>query len=118
MIGMLDWVVVGGESVGNDGLVVNRARPLHPEWVRGLRDQCHTAGIPFMFKQWGNWAPSHIECIPGTHTGGGIFLLPDGSHGSQGDFWEGRAAAMDKVRKQAAGRLLDGIEHLEYPVTT
>jgi len=44
------WVIVGGES-GSD------ARPMHPDWVRGIRDQCVTAGVPYLFKQWGRHAP-------------------------------------------------------------
>jgi len=44
----VDWVIVGGES-GRD------ARPMHPDWARDLRDQCVEAGVPFFFKQWGEW---------------------------------------------------------------
>ncbi|MFP4889289.1 phage Gp37/Gp68 family protein [Paraburkholderia sp. EG304] len=47
----IDWVIVGGES-GTD------ARPMHPSWPRALRDQCAAAGVPFLFKQWGEWTPS------------------------------------------------------------
>lgn len=46
----LDWVVVGGESGRG-------ARPMHPAWARALRDQCAGASVPFLFKQWGEWAP-------------------------------------------------------------
>ena len=46
----LDWVVVGGESG-------SKARPMHPDWARALRDQCAAADVPFFFKQWGEWAP-------------------------------------------------------------
>ncbi|OQW59896.1 MAG: hypothetical protein BVN28_09805 [Nitrospira sp. ST-bin4] len=42
----IDWVIVGGESGP-------KSRPMHPEWVIDLRDQCHQAGVPFFFKQWG-----------------------------------------------------------------
>jgi len=42
----LDWVICGGESGHN-------ARPMHPDWVRNLRDQCDMFKIPFFFKQWG-----------------------------------------------------------------
>lgn len=45
----LHWVIVGGESGRN-------ARPMHPDWARGLRDQCQAAGVPFFFKQWGEFA--------------------------------------------------------------
>jgi protein gp37 len=40
------WVIVGGESG-------HGARPLLPAWVRGVRDQCQAAAVPFFFKQWG-----------------------------------------------------------------
>jgi len=42
----LDWVICGGESGPG-------ARPVHPDWVRSLRDQCQEANVPFFFKQWG-----------------------------------------------------------------
>jgi protein gp37 len=51
----IDWVIVGGESG-------QRARPMHPDWARDLRNRCNDLGIPFMFKQWGAWAPdSELE---------------------------------------------------------
>jgi len=46
----LDWVVAGGESGAG-------ARPMDPDWSRGLRDQCQAAGVPFLFKQWGGRTP-------------------------------------------------------------
>ena len=46
--GGLNWVVVGGESGPG-------SRPMHPDWARGLRDQCAEADVPFLFKQWGDW---------------------------------------------------------------
>jgi len=42
----IDWVIVGGESGPG-------ARPMKPEWVAEIRDQCLSAGVPFFFKQWG-----------------------------------------------------------------
>jgi protein gp37 len=42
----IDWVICGGESGPG-------ARPMHPDWARGLRDQCKAAGVAFFFKQWG-----------------------------------------------------------------
>ena len=42
----IDWVIVGGESGPG-------ARPMDPEWVIDLRDQCRRARVPFFFKQWG-----------------------------------------------------------------
>lgn len=49
----IDWIVVGGESGPG-------ARPMHPDWARSLRDQCAAAGVPFFFKQWGNWLPGEV----------------------------------------------------------
>lgn len=46
----IDWVIAGGESGTG-------ARPMHPDWVRTLRDQCVAAGVPFLFKQWGGRTP-------------------------------------------------------------
>jgi protein gp37 len=46
--GKLDWVICGGETGP-------KARPMHPDWVRLLRDQCKAAGTPFFFKQWGKY---------------------------------------------------------------
>lgn len=49
----LDWVIMGGESGP-------RARPMHPDWARNARDQCKAAGVPFFFKQWGEWLPEPV----------------------------------------------------------
>jgi protein gp37 len=81
----LDWVILGGESGPG-------ARPMHPDWVRSVRDQCQAAGVPFFFKQWGEWAPCRAA---------GIY-----EHVQRVDFTDG--AAMLKVGKRAAGMLLDG----------
>lgn len=104
----LDWVVVGGESGTN-------ARPMHPDWARSLRDQCADAGVPFLFKQWGEWLPYLGLPVPGKYTSGGLFLRLDGRLGNQGEWWEGKAQAVDKVGKKAAGRLLDSKLHDGYP---
>lgn len=77
----LDLVIVGGESGP-------RARPMHPDWVRSLRDQCVSAGVSFHFKQWGEW----------------MFQSP-----------ERRATGFYRVGKKAAGRLLDGHTWDEMP---
>ncbi|MBS2031364.1 MAG: phage Gp37/Gp68 family protein [Deltaproteobacteria bacterium] len=42
----MHWVIVGGESG-------HHARPMDPEWVRSIRQQCRRARVPFFFKQWG-----------------------------------------------------------------
>ena len=52
----IGWVIAGGETGPG-------ARPMHPDWVRSLRDQCQEATVPFFFKSWGEWAP---DCLCGT----------------------------------------------------
>jgi protein gp37 len=56
----LAWVIAGGESGPG-------ARPVHPDWIRSLRDQCQASGVPFFFKQWGEWGPApwRVEREPG-----------------------------------------------------
>ena len=44
--GLLQWVIAGGESGP-------KARPMNPDWVRVIRDDCAQADVPFFFKQWG-----------------------------------------------------------------
>lgn len=63
------------------------ARPTHPDWHRATRDFCATRGIPYLFKQWGN----HRPCSDAN----GFYMLP--------------------CTKKEAGRLLDGVEHNEFP---
>lgn len=78
----LDWVVAGGESGPG-------ARPMHPAWVRSLRDQCAEADVPFLFKQWGDWGPAPFKvrvCDPAV-----------GWHGTEDEL---NAA---KARAEAAG---------------
>lgn len=50
----IDWIIVGGESGPN-------ARPMHPDWVRSIREQCVAASVPFFFKQWGSYMPAIKE---------------------------------------------------------
>lgn len=106
----IDWVICGGES-GTD------ARPMHPDWVRALRDQCAEAGVPFLFKQWGEWAPHQARA--GGDEGGDLrrghvrYLQGDGRE-PDGHFRKGDAAVAH-IGKKAAGRMLDGVLHEEYP---
>ena len=46
----IDAVILGAETGPG-------ARPMHPDWVRSVRDQCAAAGVPFFFKGWGEWIP-------------------------------------------------------------
>ncbi len=70
----LNGVILGGESGP-------KARPMHPEWARSIRDQCVDAGVPFFFKQWGEHKILVSICGEGTYK---------------------------RVGKKQAGRLLDG----------
>jgi protein gp37 len=108
----LDWLIVGGESGQN-------ARPMHPQWARGLRDQCKAAGTAFFFKQWGEWA-DHSDVDPDEcGASEDRVILPTGHMVGGGnkqngmvqlDWKENCCAWMCKVGKKTAGRLLDGRE--------
>lgn len=119
----IDWVIVGGESGSH-------ARPMHPDWARNLRDQCAAAGVPFFFKQWGEWTPSERgreECsrlvfqngdalrIASDHEDIMVAFAED-YRGAPTHIWRDYWASGDglllrRVGKRAAGRLLDGREH-------
>lgn len=55
------WVVVGGESGPH-------SRPMDPDWVRSIRDQCQAAKVPFFFKQWGGNSKKKTGRILDGHT--------------------------------------------------
>lgn len=119
----IDWLIAGGES-GRD------ARPMHPGWVRNLRDQCRAAAVPFFFKQVGQYSWDDVD--PGTEDESDAteYINLDGSRGSGwvlgGDpevipnycgaepgsncVWVRRMKS-----KHAAGRLLDGVEWSQFP---
>lgn len=50
----LDWVLVGGESCD---ACFSKARPMQPAWVKAIKKDCESAGVPFRFKQWGSQKP-------------------------------------------------------------
>jgi len=111
-----DWVFAGGES-GPD------ARPAHPDWFRAVRDACAAAGVPFLFKQWGEWIPrSHITGVCPTPDGWGT-IEAAGEFFEHTTPWNGHdddghgGAIMYRVGKKRAGRLLDGALHDELPAT-
>lgn len=114
----IDWVIAGGES-GRE------ARPSHPDWFRGLRDQCAAAGVPFLFKQWGEWIVSPRRNSLAVRAEG--YVHPEGQKApwpSPEGFGEYGAAEleargfahMSRVGKKAAGRTLDGVIHDGRPV--
>lgn len=89
-VGGLLWdinaVILGGETGPG-------ARPLHPDWVRSVRDQCAEAGVSFFFKSWGKH---------------GLNWMNDENGKIDGSEW------MDKGIKNP-GRLLDGRLHDVLP---
>ncbi len=113
----LDWVICGGESGPG-------ARPMHPDWARSLRDQCQAAGVPFFFKQWGEWAP---DTGPLSTSRDPIMegKAPCAIWNGQGwdhyrDCYEPPERTqcrewMYRLGKKRAGRLLDGREWNEVP---
>lgn len=105
----IDWVIVGGESG-------RHARSMHPDWPRAVRDQCAAAGVAFFFKQWGEWAPSAPEDAKGNpHSGWqAIAAHPHVARASE-LYPDAGAKFVARVGKKAAGRLLDGVEHNEFP---
>lgn len=91
---LLNWVICGGETGPG-------ARPMHPDWARSLRDQCQAAGVPFFFKQWGEYKP-----LPFSGRDDGLHTLQE-YPGCKYDFV--------KVGKKNAGRILDGRIWDEFP---
>lgn len=94
-VSRIDWVIVGGESGPG-------ARPMSPDWARSIRDQCEEAGVPFLFKQWGDWVPML----------GQVEGVPVRGKATTSDGW-----VMGIAGKKAAGRLLDGRTHDGFPAT-
>jgi protein gp37 len=125
----IDWVIVGGESGP-------KARPMHPDWARTIRDQCVAAGVAFHFKQWGEWQDG--SAAPGQRGEDHIIVI-DGRHEPSRDHWAEdrgrwtsdlirardrrepgteRAVFISRVGKKSAGRELDGRTWDEYPAVT
>lgn len=111
----IDWVVVGGESGP-------KARPMHPDWVRSLRDQCAETGVPFLFKQWGEFVTGQQSghglnyCYDNARIGGWVEL--DGAYSIGEEAVPVSTMTSEhvfKLGKKAAGRQLDGVLHDGYP---
>lgn len=101
----ISWIIVGGES-GKE------ARPMHPDWASHIRNVCITLGMPFFFKQWGEYLPA-------------CQLTDDQVHGPR--YWPevkfpsphnpNKVNTYYRAGKKEAGCLLDGIEYKEYPLS-
>lgn len=125
------WVIVGGESG-------DKARPMHPDWARSIRDQCATLGVAFHFKQWGSFAPGfdedrythgegekkhHIWITRSGESGACWIRDDDGTWdnftgnpplGADGNVTD-EVAVMHPSSKSAAGHLLDAEERRAFP---
>lgn len=115
---MPDWIIAGGETDQGG----HKARPTHPDWIRGLRDQAATADKPFHLKQWGEWVPQL-----------GSVDLPDNPEisryqwaewdGEEWDYWDRPMwcdqmdpdHSMIRAGRKRSGRLLDGATHDAFP---
>ena len=131
-VGGIGWVITGGESGSN-------ARPMHPDWIRSLRDEVVASEVPFFFKQWGELAPWVNEAH---YTHGGKEEHPhfwiDRDTGESGHAWivdddglwsnwtgsvpvvkrgDSRVAILGRHGKEASGNLLDGRRWEEFPMS-
>jgi protein gp37 len=123
----IGWVICGGESG-------RQARPLHPDWIRSLRDQCAAADAPFHFKQWGEWWETdsdardddggHVQVETGSDLAEAMFdrktdclISIDGQVFRDPDVIpiDTPCRQMTRIGKAAAGRQLDGVEHDGFP---
>ena len=123
-LGRNGWVIVGGESGP-------KARPMHPDWARSIRDQCIAAGVPFLFKQWGEWAPQigavdgwtidddpeisrfdHLEWDEDRKAWGEPFR-PMWCDFQDGNYDEEQVVS--RIGKRRSGRLLDFVEWSQFP---
>lgn len=119
-------MIVGGESGPKAG-------PMHPDWARSLRDQCQDAGVPFFFKQWGEWLPMgqsgftawSAENVRNNGIGKpwrGFAHFNDGAGGREthrvgpcATVTMNNCGQASRVGKARAGRLLDGREWNDMP---
>ena len=120
----LHWVIVGGESGPG-------ARPLHPDWARSLRDQCQAAGVPFFFKQHGDWlahavledGPKKVRFEPPLGCGdmGSLHIIENGQPvkppkgATVNEIMAPGRILLTRPGKKAAGRMLDGRTWDEFP---
>lgn len=123
----IHWVIAGGESG-------KKARPSHPDWFRSLRDQCAAAGVPFYFKQWGEFAPHEHSLTAGQYTTVNLdskvierntlasftTVCSTDRKAIGRKNWvaydrDGVATVLKPFGTKKTGRLLDGVEHNGFP---
>ena len=108
----LGWVIVGGESGPY-------ARPMHPDWARSVQQECYEAGVPFFFKQRGNWTWGTVEerkQLSPDRARTKVSFERGASPVGNGEwhYWDDSLVSI-RTTKKAAGRLLDGRTWDEMP---
>jgi protein gp37 len=113
----IHWVICGGESG-------TKARPMHPNWPRHIRDDCDVYDVPFFFKQWGDWSPgadrnfhseqSPLYCIKPSgelswYAGDEDTCINCSTNYAEGD------VAISRMGKKGAGRELDHRQWNGFP---
>jgi protein gp37 len=126
----IDWVICGGETGP-------KARPMHPDWVRLLRDQCIGGvhyKVPFFFKGWGVWSPEYKSeheatcvvcgCTENNACEGGCSWIENtmldicSKCGNAKTMkWEDNSLSFHRGKKKS-GHMLDDQEYLQFPKTT
>lgn len=99
----ISWVITGGESGPG-------ARPVHPDWIISIRDQCAADYVPFFFKQWGNYLP-HCQLegyLPNLVKASAEVKFPSPHNPSKMNTYY-------RIGKTKAGNLLNGKQYLEFP---
>lgn len=109
----IHWVIVGGESG-------KQARPMHPDWVRTIRDQCQQAGTAFFFKQWGEWKDGSspqkkVEHIAALNNGEFHPWDSNIKHKATVSWNKHNPTIMSKVGKKQSGNTIDTQTHTVYP---
>lgn len=105
------WVISGFESGTG-------ARCGNPDWQRLIRDVCATWGVPYHFKQWGEWGavpPLKTDTVDGIVTRQRTFA--EAAQWADGRPWIPltNGEVMIKAGKKRTGHKLDGVEHLAFP---
>lgn len=105
---LIHWVIVGGESGDKDAPI----RPMNPDWVRSIRNQCQAAGVAFFFKQWGDWVRDAdiVSKHPIEGMGPAFSRAVPYGDGDPTNF-----RRMYRIGKKHTGRRLDGVEHNAFP---